>query len=298
MPEVDAEVGSEVDAETGAATGAETRASNGAETRASTDDGARASSGKRPGSSILSDRQKLAWAALVEITPAETIGAPAGETAEADGIVSYLFENTMAGYPGWLWTVTVAQVDDAEPSVLEAELMPADGALLAPDWVPWSERMDDYRAAQLALGELADAEALEDLDSELDDDAELDDEDLDDEDDDLGDDLGDDLADDLGDDDEDSDAFTPSTLHSGDLDGVDIDELDDSQPLDGEPESAEPESAQPVTSQRNSRQRGGRDSGVSAVGVDEADEAESEAGGASVEPPAVPARRKWGRKRK
>ena len=54
----------------------------------------------------------------------------------------------MAGYPGWHWTVSVAELPDAAPTVLEAELLPGDGSLLAPDWIPWSERLDDYRAAR------------------------------------------------------------------------------------------------------------------------------------------------------
>ena len=54
----------------------------------------------------------------------------------------------MGGYPGWHWTVSVAELPDEEPTVLEAELLPGDGALLAPDWVPWSERLEDYEDAQ------------------------------------------------------------------------------------------------------------------------------------------------------
>ena len=41
--------------------------------------------------------------------------------------------------------------------MLETELMPGDGALLAPDWVPWADRLEEYKAAQAAIaaGELA-----------------------------------------------------------------------------------------------------------------------------------------------
>ncbi|MCU1533711.1 MAG: hypothetical protein JWR53_192, partial [Glaciihabitans sp.] len=56
----------------------------------------------------LTDRQQLARDALLEITPAATVGAPAGEVDEGDGVVSYLFETEMPGYPGWKWTVSVA----------------------------------------------------------------------------------------------------------------------------------------------------------------------------------------------
>lgn len=159
--------------------------------------------------------RELALAALHEITPASTVGPPAGHTVEESGAVSLRFENRLPGYPGWYWTVSVAQVDEAEPTVLEVELMPGDGALLAPDWVPWAERLAEYRAHQAELAEQA---AAAGADARPDDDGE-DTQELDD-------------VDDLDASDFDDDG-SPH-LHGGDLDGVDIDELDDSH--DDEPD--------------------------------------------------------------
>lgn len=167
----------------------------------------------------------LALTALREITPASTIGPAAGYLLEEDGTVSLRFENRLPGYPGWHWTVTVARVDDSEPTVLEVELLPGDGALLAPEWVPWVERLAEYRANQAELAEQAagstsvtgDATAELDEGDELEDDLDLDDDDLDD-------------------DDEDHEA---DILHAGDLDGVDIDELDDSGDDLDEPEDVD-----------------------------------------------------------
>ena len=151
----------------------------------------------------LIDAHDLARAALYEITPAATVGAPAGYTLEEGGVVSLRFANTMPGYPNWLWTVSVAVVDGAEPTVLEAELLPGEGALLAPEWVPWAERLAEYQAAQAALAaEQGDAEASDEGDEDADDDI-------------------DDL--DAADFDEDGSPI----LHAGDVDGVDIDELDE-----------------------------------------------------------------------
>lgn len=108
---------------------------------------------------------ELAREALQEITPASTVGEPAGHVVVDDHVVSLLFANTMAGYPGWFWTVTLSRTaDDAAPNVLETELMPGDGALLAPQWVPWSERLADYRAAQEAAAAAAADDALDDSD--------------------------------------------------------------------------------------------------------------------------------------
>ncbi|MCC4249725.1 MULTISPECIES: DUF3027 domain-containing protein [Microbacterium] len=151
----------------------------------------------------------LALAALHEITPADTIGPAAGHVVEDDDVVSLRFHTRLAGYPGWHWTVTVAVVDDAEPTVLEAELLPGEGALLAPEWVPWAKRLAEYQAAQAAA-----AAAGADQDDIDDDD--LDDDDLDDSDD----------EDDESDDEDDEEP--QARLHAGDLDGVDIDELDES----------------------------------------------------------------------
>ncbi|MEJ1923069.1 DUF3027 domain-containing protein [Microbacterium sp. KHB019] len=150
----------------------------------------------------------LALAALQEITPASTIGPAAGYIVEEDGSVSLRFENRLPGYPGWYWTVTVARVEDAEPTVLEVELLPNEGALLAPEWVPWAERLAEYRAHQAELAEQAAAAAAESGEDEGDDASSSSDDD--------------DVDDDLDEDDE------PDILHAGDLDGVDIDELDDS----------------------------------------------------------------------
>jgi hypothetical protein len=149
--------------------------------------------------------QELALAALREITAATTIGDPTDSSVDADGVLTLRFENRMPGYPGWFWTVGIAQVEDAAPTVLEAELMPGDGALTAPDWLPWAERLAEYQAAQAALA----AEGLETEDLDISDDE---DEDLDD-------------VDDLDAVDFDNDGSP--ILHSGDVDGVDIDVLSD-----------------------------------------------------------------------
>ncbi|BDZ37551.1 DUF3027 domain-containing protein [Microbacterium suwonense] len=150
----------------------------------------------------------LALAALHEITPAATVGPAAGYTVEESGAVSLRFENRLPGYPGWYWTVSVAQVDDTEPTVLEVELMPGDSALLAPDWVPWAERLAEYRAHQAELAaQAAEGGSAGDADDAAD--ADSDDESDDD------------------DDDDDDDEDVSDLLHAGDLDGVDIDELDE-----------------------------------------------------------------------
>jgi hypothetical protein len=147
---------------------------------------------------------------LGEITRAAHVGALRDVVVD-DHVATVRFATTQGGYPGWNWTVSIAVNPGMDPSVLETELMPVEGALVAPDWVPWADRLDDYLAQQALDGELASADAS------LDDDADDDDDDDDDADDD-----DDDDDDDHDDDDLDGD-------HGDDVfDGVDIDlHLDD-----------------------------------------------------------------------
>jgi hypothetical protein len=179
--------------------------------------------------------REIALAALHEITPASTIGPAAGYSVEPSGALSLRFENRLPGYPGWYWTVSVAQLDDAEPTVLETELMPGDSALLAPDWVPWTERLAEYRAHQAELAAEAAAEGAESDEADADSDAvgsDADADDVDDSDDDL------DEDDDSDEDDVDEHDVT-ARLHAGDLDGVDIDELDESAASDDDADADE-----------------------------------------------------------
>ncbi|GEM_PF-499431 len=170
----------------------------------------------------LFEAHDLALAALREITTEASIGEPADYRVEPDGVVSLRFANRLPGYPGWFWTVSLARVEGSEPTVLEVELLPGDGALLAPDWVPWAVRLSEYHAAQAALAEAAHA----------DDDGDEDDDEVSEELDDI-----DDL--DAADFDDDGSPI----LHAGDVDGVDIDVLDASADEDDdESESDEDES--------------------------------------------------------
>ncbi len=233
--------------------------------------------------SVLLASVDVARAALLEVTPSTTVGAVVGHIVEGEHVLSLLFECTMPGYPGWHWTVTISRIDDeSEPSLLETELMPGEHALLAPDWVPWSERLADYQAAQEAL-HLAEADAADEGDE---DDDEFDDES---DDDDFG---ADDESDDDDDDDDDDDSGA-HLLHGGDIDGVDIDdvelELDDADidvTLDLEAEESAALEDDPALEGYPAALEG-EGSAASDGQVDEADEAEAEPDHGGPQPPAV-----------
>ncbi|MGO2749933.1 MAG: DUF3027 domain-containing protein [Pseudoclavibacter sp.] len=99
----------------------------------------------------LEPSRRLAWAALLDVTPALELGELIAVVPEEDdGVYTLQYTTRLPGYPDWRWNVSLVRlVDQAEPTVLEAELLPGDGALLAPSWVPWSDRLADYEAAQL-----------------------------------------------------------------------------------------------------------------------------------------------------
>jgi hypothetical protein len=101
---------------------------------------------------------------------------------EGDGAYSFVFEAKLEGYQGWLWSVTLFDSGDESPTISEVVLLPGEQALLAPAWVPWSERLADWKALQVELEAQAALEALEAGESTEDDDEdedEDDDEDLD-----------------------------------------------------------------------------------------------------------------------
>ena len=121
---------------------------------------------------------ELGRGALLEITSAESIGAPAGSIDEGDGVTTVYFETLLSGYPGWRWTASIAHVHETPASVLETELTPGDAALLSPAWVPWVDRLADYTAAQDPAAE--DDESNDELDDDESDDEDDDDDDTDD----------------------------------------------------------------------------------------------------------------------
>ncbi|MEI5584452.1 MULTISPECIES: DUF3027 domain-containing protein [unclassified Agromyces] len=131
-----------------------------------------ADAGARPApepDEVLLGSVALAQRALLEVTPPETVGSVIGHVTDGEHVLSLHFAADLTGYPGWHWSVTLARVEDGAPTVLETELLPGERALLAPEWVPWSERLADYRAAQAAAA--AEAAARGELEGDVADDA-------------------------------------------------------------------------------------------------------------------------------
>ena len=95
---------------------------------------------------------ELARAAAIEEAGADAgVGDYLGARSEDSIASSASFAATDRGYRGWYWLVTLAVVDPARPTISEVVLLPGEGALLAPAWVPWDQRV---RAGDLGVGDL------------------------------------------------------------------------------------------------------------------------------------------------
>jgi hypothetical protein len=84
----------------------------------------------------------VARAAVEEVADPGTVGEHLGATVEADRVVTHRFACTAGGYRNWAWAATVARAARAKvATVNEVVLLPGEGALTAPQWLPWSERL-------------------------------------------------------------------------------------------------------------------------------------------------------------
>ena len=72
----------------------------------------------------------------------EQVGDYLGVVADGDRVVIHSFDCLHPGYSGWYWAVTLARAPRARTATVnDVVLLPGDEALLAPRWVPWSERI-------------------------------------------------------------------------------------------------------------------------------------------------------------
>ncbi len=94
----------------------------------------------------------LARAAAEEMAGPAAVGEHLAVTAEGDRVATHLFRSLDPAYHGWCWAVTVARASRSKyVTVSESLLLPGPEAILAPDWVPWRERL---RPGDLGPGDL------------------------------------------------------------------------------------------------------------------------------------------------
>lgn len=118
-----------------------------------TENGSVSSSQRRPAPDpACAEAVEIARAAAVEIGRPEWIGPHLSAEAEGNRLVTHLFECLDPAYPGWHYAVTVVRAARAKNvTVNEVVLLPGPSALLAPEWLPWKERL---RPGDLGVGDL------------------------------------------------------------------------------------------------------------------------------------------------
>jgi hypothetical protein len=111
--------------------------------------------------SLKDSPRELAQLALAETTDSALVGDFVSESEVEKNVIEVKFDCTLRSYKGWHWTVTLTQIDKRKPlQVSEINLLASEDALLAPKWVPWAERLAEFRKQLRAEGKAnSDAEA-------------------------------------------------------------------------------------------------------------------------------------------
>ena len=101
---------------------------------------------------VLTGAADQARAAVVEFSGPEMVGDYLGAGYEDPNTATHRFLAHLPGYQGWQWAVVVAAHPGAEHATIsEVVLVPGPTALLAPEWVPWEQRV---RPGDLSPGDL------------------------------------------------------------------------------------------------------------------------------------------------
>lgn len=101
---------------------------------------------------VLTGAAAQARAAVVEFSEPEMVGDYLGVSYEDPNTATHRFLAHLPGYQGWQWAVVVAAYPGADhATVSEVVLVPGPTALLAPEWVPWDQRV---RPGDLGPGDL------------------------------------------------------------------------------------------------------------------------------------------------
>lgn len=99
---------------------------------------------------VCAEAIELAQSAVEET--GEGVGEHLGAEVEAERVVTHLFDCTLEGYRGWRWAVVVTRAPRSRTvTVSETALLPGPDAIVAPEWVPWAERL---RAGDVGVGDL------------------------------------------------------------------------------------------------------------------------------------------------
>ena len=90
-------------------------------------------------------------AAIEDAKNQDYVGELLSIDSDEDHLASYLFSASLPGYVGWRWAVTIANVDGGSPTICDVVLLPGPDSILAPEWIPYSNRItaDDVVAGTI-----------------------------------------------------------------------------------------------------------------------------------------------------
>ncbi|MBC3842874.1 DUF3027 domain-containing protein [Streptacidiphilus sp. 4-A2] len=101
---------------------------------------------------LCAEAVDFARAAAVEAAGEAAVGEHLGVDADGERVVTHYFATCERAYRGWRWAVTVTRASRSKQVTLdETVLVPGADALVAPQWVPWSERL---RPGDMGPGDL------------------------------------------------------------------------------------------------------------------------------------------------
>ncbi len=100
----------------------------------------------------LTNAVDVALAALLEQVGRDDVGEHLAFEPEGERVGTHLFACLLPGYRGWRWSVTVARASrQKHVTIDEIVLIPGEEAIVAPQWVPYKERI---KPGDLSPGDL------------------------------------------------------------------------------------------------------------------------------------------------
>lgn len=95
-----------------------------------------------PREAVLAGAVDLARAAAEADAPG-LVGDHRGYIVEGPRALTHVFDSLKPGYRGWYWAVSLSRPPRGRrATVNEVSLLPGIDAVLAPPWVPWSQRLE------------------------------------------------------------------------------------------------------------------------------------------------------------
>lgn len=91
---------------------------------------------------VLKEAVDLAREAAQSIAEPGAVGDHLGMQMEGERLATHYFTCTTRAYPGWRWAISVARAPRSKvATICETNLVPGEGALLSPEWLPYDQRL-------------------------------------------------------------------------------------------------------------------------------------------------------------